>query len=210
MNKLVPILAIGTLISVALLFVVSVESEANVATYIIIKIIALALGILTVITSFIKPKTIDTSAPAKKPVEEASKPTPTVETKGSAEVEVITLLARMQEKGRFIDFLMEDISGHDDKTVGSVARLVYQGCREVMDEHFTVKPVESGKEGDKVSIPEGYDAGLYRLTGNLSGDAPFKGTLVHKGWKVTSAKLPKVITADSDDLPALAPAQVEV
>ena len=146
--------------------------------------------------------------PAQKPVEQASKPT--VETKGSAEQEVLTLLARMQEKGRFIDFLMGDISNHDDKAVGTVARLVYQGCNEVIDEHFTVAPVETGKEGEKITVPEGYDANLYRLTGNLSGEAPFNGTLVHKGWKVTSAKLPKVVAKNSDELPALAPAQVEV
>ncbi|MEM1293948.1 MAG: DUF2760 domain-containing protein, partial [Verrucomicrobiota bacterium] len=51
---------------------------------------------------------------------------------------------------------------------------------------------------------------LYRLSGNLSGSAPFEGTLVHKGWKVGSINLPKVIESESGELPPLAPAQVEV
>jgi len=205
MNKLVPIFAILTLISVGLLFVVPVTNNSEV----IVKFVSIGLAFATVFMSFIRPKGAPVSEPAKKPVEEASKPA-AVETKGSAEQEVITLLARMQEKGRFIDFLMEDISDHDDKAVGTVARLVYQGCKEVVEEHFTIKSVESSEEGDKITVPKGYDANLYRLTGNLSGEAPFKGTLVHKGWKVTSAKLPKVISNDSDELPALAPAQVEI
>ena len=68
---------------------------------------------------------------------------------------------------------------------------------------------------NSVQLPAVLQAGpikrsQYRLTGNLSGKAPFSGTLVHKGWKVSSVNLPKVIVSDSDDLPPLAPAQVDI
>ena len=142
---------------------------------------------------------------------EAQKPAPSASTKGSAEAEVVAFLARMQEKGRLIDFLMDDISAADDEAIGAAARIVHQGCKEVVAEHLDVEPVESAKsEGEKITLEEGYDASAYRLTGDLKGDAPFNGTLVHKGWKVTSAKLPKVIASDSGDLPVLAPAQVQI
>lgn len=206
MNKILPFIAIAAFLSALSILLPIVPIGTAEAT---MKFITMVLTLFLAVGLFLRKG--NTTAATPKPVEEASKPTPTIDTKGSAEAEVITLLARMQDKGRLIDFLMDDISGYDDESVGSAARVVYQGCKDVLDEHFTVKAIETGDEGGSVTVPENYDANLYRLTGNLSGEAPFKGTLVHKGWKVTSAKLPKVITSsDSDDLPALAPAQVEV
>ncbi|MDF1751354.1 MAG: DUF2760 domain-containing protein [Verrucomicrobiales bacterium] len=204
MKKSLPFLAILLVLAVGALFA-TLPPDAEMA----VKAAAALLGIIITIGLFMSSGSeLDTNV--SKPKEEPSKPAPASSAKGSADAEVITFLARMQEKGRLIDFLMDDISAHDDAAVGAAARVVHQGCRSVLDEHLTVTPVDSSTEGSKVSIPEGYNAGLYRLTGNLSGSAPFNGTLVHKGWKVTSAKLPKVITSGSDDLPALAPAQVEV
>lgn len=142
--------------------------------------------------------------------EEVAKPVASSEARGGADAEVITFLSRLQEKGRLIDFLMDDISGHDDAAVGAAARVVHQGCRAVVDEHLSIEAIESTPEGSSISLPEGYDANQYRLTGNLSGKAPFSGTLVHKGWKVSSVNLPKVIVSDSDDLPPLAHAQVDI
>tara|TARA_R110002096_G_scaffold100173_13_gene222050 strand:- start:630 stop:1250 length:621 start_codon:yes stop_codon:yes gene_type:complete len=143
------------------------------------------------------------------PEAEPSKPDPG-QAKGSAEAEVITFLGMLQDKGRFIDFLMEDISGADDAQLGAVARVVHQGCSGVLSEHLKVDAVESTAEGGSVTLPDGYEKELYRLSGNLSGSAPFQGTLVHKGWKVASINLPKVIESGKAELPPLAPAQVEV
>ncbi len=140
---------------------------------------------------------------------EASKPALT-EVSGSAEAEVIAFLGMLQEKGRLIDFLMDDVAQHDDATVGAAARVVHQGCRAVLDEHLKVEPLSAAKEGDKVTVPAGYDAQAFRLSGKVSGEPPFEGTLVHPGWKVTSVKLPKVLPAEEGKLPPLAPAQVDV
>ena len=203
MNKILPFLAIAIVIAVGLLFA-GLSPQVEIA----LKVVAALLGVVVTIGLFQSSPKIDSSS--NRPKEEPGKPVPAAAVKGSADAEVITFLARMQEKGRLVDFLMDDVSGHDDAAIGAAARVVHQGCSAVLQEHLTVEAIDGGSEGGSVSIPEGYDASLYRLTGNLSGSAPFNGTLVHKGWKVTSAKLPKVIASDSGDLPALAPAQVEV
>ncbi len=131
------------------------------------------------------------------------------EAAGNAEAEVIHFLAMLQDKGRLVDFLMDDIAGYADEEVGQAARVVYDGCRAVLLEHMTVEPLHAGEEGAQVTVPEGYRSADFQLSGKLSGSAPFQGTLLHRGWKVSRAKLPKVV-ANADHLPNLAPAQVEV
>lgn len=147
--------------------------------------------------------------PAPKPaVAEAVKPVPAAIPQNQAQAEVVTLLGIFQEKGRFVDFLMEDITPYSDADVGGVARAVHQGCKEALNEHFHIEPIRPEGEGASVTVPAGYSADEFRLVGNLSGEAPFTGKIVHKGWKTTSVKLPRVLKADH--LPAIAPAQVEV
>jgi hypothetical protein len=46
-----------------------------------------------------------------------------------------------------------------------------------------------------------------RLVGNVVGNPPFRGTLVHRGWRVVQIDLPKQ-TSDKDKV--IAPAEVEV
>ena len=103
---------------------------------------------------------------------------------------------------------MEDITPYSDADVGGVARAVHQGCKAALKEHFHIEPVSTDGEGATITVPAGYSADEFRLVGNLSGDAPFTGKVVHKGWKTTSVKLPRVLK--TDHLPAIAPAQVEV
>ena len=45
-------------------------------------------------------------------------------------------------------------------------------------------------EGATVQIPAGFDAQRIRLTGNVAGQPPFRGTLKHHGWVVTKLSLP--------------------
>lgn len=149
-------------------------------------------------------------APVAKPVAEAVKPAPATAPKNHAPAEVITLLAVFQEKGRLVDFLMDDITPYTDEQVGSVVRAVHQGCKAALQEHFTIEPVASESEGALITVPADYAADEFRLVGNLSGQAPFQGKLVHKGWKVQSVKLPRVLHTDENRLPAIAPAEVEI
>jgi len=204
MKKSLPFLAIALVIAIGVMF-----GNLSPQPAMIVKVLAAFLAVLVTIGLFLG-KSDEKGQAASNVKEEPRKPAHTNDTKGSAEAEIITFLARMQEKGRLIDFLMDDISSHPDSAIGAAARVVHQGCSAVVKAHLSISPVASGTEGATISVPPGYNASLYRLTGNLSGKAPFNGTLVHKGWKVTSTNLPKVIAPESGELPPLAPAQVEV
>jgi hypothetical protein len=151
------------------------------------------------------------AAAARPAVAEAVKPAaPANLPENHAQAEVVTLLGVLQEKGRFIDFLMEDITPYSDTQVGSVARSVHQGCKAALQEHFAIEPVSAAAEGSTVTVPAAHAADEFRLVGNLAGEPPFSGKLVHKGWKTTRVKLPRVLSPDAGRLPAIAPAQVEI
>lgn len=150
-------------------------------------------------------------SPPTQAAAEALKPAPPkASSTGPAHAEAVTLLGILQEKGRFVDFLMDDISPYNDAQVGSVVRAVHQGCKTALLEHFSIEPVSKQAEGSAITVPAGYPADEFRLVGNLSGQAPFHGKLVHKGWKVTSVKLPRLLNADENRLPAITPAEVEI
>jgi hypothetical protein len=145
----------------------------------------------------------------KRPKAEAAKPMPVPAANNQAEAEIVSFLATLQEQGRLIDFLMDDITTYDDAQVGAAARVVHQGCKAALQEHFRIRPVREESEGSSVTIAVGYPADEYRLIGKISGAAPFSGTLVHRGWKTESVKLPRIVRVD-DRLPTIAPAEVEL
>jgi hypothetical protein len=145
----------------------------------------------------------------KRPKAEVAKPMPVPAANNQAEAEIVSFLATLQEQGRLIDFLMDDITTYDDAQVGAAARVVHQGCKAALQEHFRIRPVREESEGSSVTIAVGYPADEYRLIGKISGAAPFSGTLVHRGWKTESVKLPRIVRVD-DRLPTIAPAEVEL
>jgi hypothetical protein len=59
-----------------------------------------------------------------------------------------------------------------------------------------------------MSVPAGFDAQRIRLTGNVSGNPPFRGTLKHHGWIAADVKLPAI--SDALDPRVVAPAEVEL
>jgi hypothetical protein len=120
----------------------------------------------------------------------------------------LQLLGLLQQQARFIDFIKEDLSGFNDADIGVAARVVHEGCNKVINEHFTLASVRSEQEGNKVTLPKGFDAASVRLTGKVTGEAPFTGTLVHKGWKVTQIRLPKLTQGYNAAI--IAPAEVEL
>ena len=67
-----------------------------------------------------------------------------------AEAEIVSFLALLQEKGRFVDFLMDEVAAYDDAQVGAAARVVHAGCREVLREYFKIRPVREEGEGATV------------------------------------------------------------
>ena len=54
----------------------------------------------------------------------------------------------------------------------------------------------------------GFDTTAIRLTGNVVGQAPFTGTLTHRGWKVTQMQLPQL--TDEEAAATIAQAEVEL
>jgi hypothetical protein len=127
-----------------------------------------------------------------------------------AEAEIVSFLAILQERGRLVDFLMEDITTYDDAQVGAAARVVHEGCKAAVREHFKIRSLREENEGSSVTIPVGYAADEYRLIGNIRGAGPFSGTLVHRGWKTEWVKLPRILRVNADLLPTIAPAEVEL
>jgi hypothetical protein len=120
----------------------------------------------------------------------------------------LQLLGLLQKEARFIDFIKEDIAAFSDADIGVAARVVHEGCKKALDEHFTLATVRSEQEGSKITLLAGFDAAAVRLTGNIVGQAPFTGTLVHKGWQVTGIRLPKLTSGHNAAI--VAPAEVEL
>jgi hypothetical protein len=143
-------------------------------------------------------------APAPQPT-----PAPQVITlKESTPDAALQLLGLLQREARLIDFVQEDLAGHADADVGAAARLVHEGCRKVLQAHFTLAPVRTEEEGRRLTLPAGFDAAAVRLTGNVVGQAPFTGTLSHRGWRVTEVRLPQL--AEHHDAAIVAQAEVEL
>jgi hypothetical protein len=146
------------------------------------------------------------AAPAPAPARAAA-PAPVILKEASPDA-ALQLLGLLQRDARFIDFVEEDIVNYTDADIGAAARLVHDGCRTVLREHFTIRPVREEAEGSRVTLPDGFDATAIRLTGNVVGKPPFQGSISHRGWKVAEVRLPKL--AESHDARVVAPAEVEL
>ena len=120
----------------------------------------------------------------------------------------LQLLALLQREGRLIDFLEENVSAYSDAEIGGAARVVHEGCHKVLHEYLRLEPARTEAEGARLTLAAGFDAATVRLTGNVVGQPPFTGTLMHRGWRVTEIKLPRL--AEGHDVRVLAPAEVEL
>ncbi len=118
------------------------------------------------------------------------------------------LLALLQREGRLVDFLEEDVAGFPDADIGAAARVVHDGCRKALREHARLVAIRSEAEGARVTLPGGFDADAVKLTGNVTGDPPFTGTLTHRGWRVESLELPESLPGH--DTRIVAQAEVEL
>ena len=153
-----------------------------------------------------RPKTI---APVQTTPEPVPLPVPKP-TESKADADVVNFLSIFQEKGRLVDFLMDDIAGYSDAQVGAAGRVLHEGCKAALLEHFGIRPIREEGEGSKVTVPPQYAPDDYRLVGRISGEPPFTGTLVHHGWRAEWVKLPRLVTTSAGRLPAIAPAEVEI
>jgi hypothetical protein len=120
----------------------------------------------------------------------------------------LQLLSIMQQEARLIDFLQDDLAGFSDEEVGAAARVIHSGGQKVLSEYVELSHIRSEDEESRITIAEGFNPQSVRLTGNVTGSAPFTGTLVHKGWHADKVKLPKL--AENYDASIIAPAEVEL
>jgi hypothetical protein len=120
----------------------------------------------------------------------------------------LQLLSLLQKEARFVDFIKEDVTAYNDADVGIAARVVHEGCKKVIDEYFKLIPIRNEQEGDKIPLPKGFDAAAVRITGNIIGEPPFTGALIHKGWQATEIRLPKLTKEHNAKI--IAPAEVEL
>jgi len=133
---------------------------------------------------------------------------PTATLDQAAPDSALLLLGLLQKEGRLIDFLRQDVANYSDAQVGAATRVVHEGCRRVLDDYLSIVPVRPETEGTQVILESGFDPTAVRLTGQVVGEPPFRGTLVHHGWRASALRLPQV--ASGHDLHVLAPAEVEL
>ena len=119
----------------------------------------------------------------------------------------LRLLGLLQEQGRLVDFLEEDLTPYPDDQIGGAVRAIHEGCRKALHAQFALEPVMRGAEGEDVTVDAGFDTAEVRLTGNVAGAPPFRGVLRHGGWRVTAATLPE---RQGIDPRVIAPAEVEI
>lgn len=120
----------------------------------------------------------------------------------------LQLLALLQKEARFVDFVQEDLARFSDAEIGAAARVVHEGCRKLIRQLFDLQPVRAEAEGSRLTLSKGFDASSVRLCGNVVGEPPFTGTLVHRGWRVAAIRFPRV--AEGHDTRVIAAAEVEL
>ena len=142
------------------------------------------------------------SAPAVMPVEA---PAP-ASLQPPSPAAALRLLGLLQQEARLVDFVTENIDPYSDEQVGAAVRAIHAGCRRVLDEHIQLQRIFAAEDGSDVVVETGFDPVAVRLTGNLTGEPPFHGTLQHGGWRATRISLPE----SAVDPAVIAPAEVEI
>ena len=146
------------------------------------------------------------TTPAATPVRaEVKEPPPLSKPSPAA---ALRLLALLQREARLVDFVKEDIDGYSDEQVGAAVRAIHAGCRKALEERIELQRIYPEEDGSAVVVDKGFDPAAIRLTGNVSGQPPFRGTLQHGGWRATSVSLPDV--PEGFDVSIVAPAEIEI
>jgi hypothetical protein len=118
------------------------------------------------------------------------------------------LLAVLQREGRFVDFLSEDLDLHEDSQIGAAVRNIHENCKKAIQKYIALQAVMDRNEGDEVTVEKGFDPEAIKLTGNVTGEPPFKGVLRHKGWKAVNIEIPGLASTDRPGM--VCPAEVEI
>ncbi len=157
-------------------------------------------------------KTDVPAAPVTKKAKKAPKEAPLVEDKAERERRekriFLHLLSVLQREGRLMDFFAENLEDYEDEQVGAAVRTIHENSKKGMEKYLRTEPVVSEGEDEEIEIPPDFDPNAIKLTGNVSGDPPFKGLVRHRGWRAQKLDLP-TLSAVRDPL-IIAPAEVEI
>ena len=126
--------------------------------------------------------------------------------------QVIQLLNLLQQKGRFLDFLMEDILEHSDEDLGSAARFVHQGCSQIMKEYFKIMPLSEQKEGEQMVLEKDHDPYKFLLLEGTINQEQQEVKIIHRGWVTTNINLPKASKSNtsSHNTGIISPIELEI
>jgi hypothetical protein len=122
--------------------------------------------------------------------------------------EPLRFLALLQREGRLLDFLLENIQAYPNEQIGAAVRDIHRQCHTALEEHLVLEPVIDKPEESAVEVSPGFDPSAIRLTGNVTGNPPFRGALKHHGWRVKEVKL--AVPPKGQDELVLQPAEVEL
>jgi hypothetical protein len=78
----------------------------------------------------------------------------------------------------------------------------------MLSAYLKLEPIFQEPEGMSIVVADGFDPTSVRLTGNVVGTPPFKGSLKHHGWRAREVRLPR--PPEGLDPSILAPAEVEI
>jgi hypothetical protein len=118
------------------------------------------------------------------------------------------LFSLLQREGRLLDFFSENLDLYEDDQIGAAVRSIHQNCKKVIDKNLSPRPVVDRDEGEEITVEPNFDPNAIKLTGNVTGDPPFKGVLRHKGWQTQKLELPTL--SSGQDSKIIAPAEVEI
>lgn len=199
------ILVALALVCIQNFFARQIDLPANISVFFpLATVVLLALAAVFQLLASKRKQTVETT-PAVNPEPSAVEATPSAQVQ--AEAQVVQFLARLQEKGRLVDFAMDDITPHSNEDIGAAARIVHQGCQDVLGDVFDLKAVHAGEEGEELSLSADFDPKAYRLVGKVPENPPFHGRVLHRGWKTEKINLPNLTDTSRG---VVAPAEVEI
>ena len=118
------------------------------------------------------------------------------------------LLSVFQREGRLMDFFFEDLNHYEDSQIGAAVRSIHENCKKVVDRAISPESVIGEKEGDQITIQQDFNPSAIKLTGNVTGEPPFKGIVRHRGWKAKRLEMPTLSSSQEPGI--IAPAEVEI
>ena len=126
-----------------------------------------------------------------------------------ARSEAISLLAALQREARLLDIVNESLDEYSDSQIGAASRDVLRDSGKVIERMFGLEPMTKTADGSPMETPASFDPSEFRLTGKVTGEAPFRGSVAHHGWKATRCDVPKWSGKKSAAL-IVAPVELEI